>query len=94
MLNYVSKNTQFYLDSVAEVHLFYDKLLFNAHKKRNSSLIYIADYTEFNILQKSIITLNVLVNDKSEVVNFCNVLHIPELKYNLLLIDTIKKPVI
>lgn len=40
---------------------------------------------------KGIITLDVLVDGKSEVVNFYNVLHALELEYNLLLVGTIEK---
>lgn len=69
----------------------YDKLLFNTYNKENSPLVYTADYTKFKILGKSMVTLNVLIDSKPEVVNFYNVFHAFELKYNLLLVNIIEK---
>lgn len=37
------------------------------------------------------ITLDVLIDGKSKVVNHCNIFHISKLKYNFLLIDIIEK---
>ena len=36
-------------------------------------------------------TLDVLIDGKPEVVNFCNIFYAPELEYNLLSVGTIKK---
>ena len=40
---------------------------------------------------KGTVTLDVLVDGKLEVVNFCNIFYAPDLEYNLLLVGTIEK---
>ena len=90
-VNHESKDTRFYLDSAAEVHMCYDRSLFSIYKEGNLSPVRTADHTELNVLGKNIVTLDVLVDGKSEVVNFCNILHAPELEYNLLSVGTIEK---
>lgn len=91
MVNHEPKNTRFYLYSAAEVHMCYTRSLFSIYKEKSSPLVCTTDHTEFNILEKSIVTLNVLVDGKSKVLNFCNILYTPELKYNLFSIGTIEK---
>ena len=70
----------FYLDSAAEVHI----CLMHTTKK-----IHHPDHTKLKVLGKGIVTLDVLVDGKPEVVNFCNVTHTLELDYNLLSVGTI-----
>ena len=91
MINYESKNIRFYLNLAAKVYMCYDRLLFCIYNKKNLSLVYTADYTELKVLKKSIITLDVLIDSKPEVVNFCNVFYALELEYNLLSISIIEK---
>ena len=50
------------------------------------------DHAELEVLGKGIVPLDVLVDGKQEVVNFCKyVFHAPELEYNLLSVSTIEK---
>lgn len=42
-------------------------------------------------MKKDMVIFDMLVNGKSKMVNFCNIFCIPELEYNFLLVDTIKK---
>ena len=44
-VNNKSKDTIFYLDSAAEVHICYNRLLFSTYNKENSLPIYIVDHT-------------------------------------------------
>ena len=90
-VNHESKNTKFYLDSAAEVHMCYDKLLFSIYNTDNSSPVHTADHTELKVLGKGTVSLDVLINGKLKVVNFYNVLHAPKLEYNLLSVGTIEK---
>ena len=89
-VNHEPKDTRFYLDSAAEVHLCYDRSLFSTYKEESSSPIRTADHAELKVLGKGIVPLDVLVDCKREVVNFCNVFHSPELEYNLLSVGTIE----
>ena len=90
-VNHKSKDTRFYLDSAAEVHMCYDRSLFSIYKEENSPPIRTTDHTELKVLGKGMVLLDVLVDGKPEVVNFCNVFHAPELEYNLLSVGTIEK---
>ena len=65
--------------------------MFSIYKEKNSPLIYIVNHNEFKILGKNMVTLDVPIDSKSNVINFYNVFYIPELHYNLLLIDIIDK---
>lgn len=69
----------------------YNKQLFSIYKKESLPLLYTADHIWLNALKKNIISFDVLVEGKSEVVNWCSFFHTLELKYNLFLIGTIKK---
>ena len=69
----------------------YDRSLFSTYKEQSSSPVRTADHAELKVLGKGIVPLHVLVDGKREIVNFCNVFHSLELKYNLLLVDTTKK---
>lgn len=51
-VNYGSINIKFYSDSIREVYMCYDKLLFSTYKKINLSFIYISDPIKLNILKK------------------------------------------
>lgn len=42
-------------------------------------------------MRKGIVTLDVLVDGKPEVVNFCNILHSLDLEHNFLSVGTIEK---
>ena len=90
-VNHESKDIRLYLNSAAEVHMCYDRSLFSIYKERNLPLVRTVDHIELNVLGKVIVTLDMFIDGKSEVVNFCNILHAPELEYNLLSIGTIKK---
>ncbi len=90
-LNHELKDTRFYLDSAAEVHICYDRSLFSTYNKESSSPVRTADHTELKVLGKGMGPLDVLIDGKPEVVNFCNVLNAPDLEYNLLSVGTIGK---
>ena len=68
-----------------------DRSLLSIYKEKNSPPVRTADHTELNVLEKCIVTLDVLVDGKSEVVNFCNILYAPELDYNLFSVGIIEK---
>ena len=89
--NQEPKDSRFYLDSALEVHICYNILLFNTYNEENLLLVHTADQAKLIILGKGMVTLDVLVNGKPKVVNFCNVLYALELEYNLLPVDIIKK---
>lgn len=86
-----SKDTRFYLDSMAEVYMCYDKSLFSIYNLKNLPSIRTADLTELKVLGKGMIPLDVLIDGKSELVNFCNVFYTPELEYDLLSVGTNEK---
>ena len=90
-VNRGSKDTSFYLDSALEIYMYYDRLLFSIYNEENSPLVCTTDHAELVVLGKGTVTLDVLVNGKPEVVNFCNVFYAPDLKYNLLSVGTIEK---
>ncbi len=79
-VNHESKDTRFYLDSAAEVHMCYDRLLYSTYNKESSPPVRTADHTELKVLGKGMVALDVLIDGKPEVVHFCNVLHAPELE--------------
>lgn len=70
--------------------MYYNRLFFSIYKK-NLPLIYIVDYIEFNVLEKNMITFDIFVDNKSKVINFCNIFYAFKLKYNLFLINIIEK---
>lgn len=90
-VNYESKDIKNYLDSAVKIYICYDWLLFGIYKEKSSIFINIANYTKLNVLRKGIITFNVPINGKFEVVYFCNIFYFSDLEYNLLLIHIIKK---
>ena len=90
-VNHRSKDARFYLDSAFEVHVCYDGLLFSTYNEEDSLPVRTADHAEPIVLGKGMVTLDVLVEGKPEVVNFHNVPYAPELEYNLLLVGTIEK---
>ena len=90
-VNHRSKDTRFYLDFASEVHMCYNRLLFSTYDEEDSPPVRTANHAELVVLGKGTVTLNVLVDGKSEVVNFCKVLYAPELEYNLLSVGTIEK---
>lgn len=90
-INYRSKNTKFYLDFAINIYIYYNKLLFSIYKEKNSLFICTMHQTKLNVLKKKMVTLNMLVDDKSKFVNFCNIFYAFKLKHNLFLVDTIKK---
>lgn len=89
-VNHKSKNTRFYLDSATGIHICYNRSFFNIYKEKNLPLVHIANHIELNIVGKSMVTFDVLVDGKSKVINFYNLFHILELEYNLFLVGTIK----
>lgn len=89
-VNHKSKNTRFYLDSTIGVHICYNKSLFSIYKEKNLPFVCIADHIKLNIIGKSIVTFDVLVDGKSKVINFYNFFYILELEYNLFLVGTIE----
>ena len=89
--NHGSKDTRFYLDSASEVHMCYNRSLFSTYNEEDSPPVRTADHTELIVLGKGMVTLDVLVDGKPEVVKFCNVLYAPELEYSLLSAGTIEK---
>lgn len=91
IVNYELKHTKVYLDSAAEVYMCYDRLLFSTYNKESSLPLYIADYTELKVLGKGMVTLDILIDGKLKFVNFCNILHVPELEYNLFFVGIIEK---
>lgn len=40
-----SKNTRFYLDFAAKIHIYYNKLLFSIYQEKNLSFVHNIDYT-------------------------------------------------
>ena len=90
-VNHGSKDTRFYLDSASEIHMCYNRLLFSTYSEEDLPPIRTADHTELKVMGKGMVTLDVLVVGKPDVVNFCNVLHAPELEHNLLSVGTIEK---
>ncbi len=79
------------MNSASEVYIYYNRLLFCIYNEENSESIYIANHAKLIVLGKNIITLDVLSDGKPKVVNFCNIFYTPELEYNLLLVNIIKK---
>ena len=91
MVNHELKDTRFYLDSGAEVHMCYDRSLFSTNNKESSSPVRTTDHTELRVLGNGMVTLDVLIDGKPKFVNICNVLDAPELEYNLPSVSTIEK---
>lgn len=83
MINHKLKNTRFYLNFNIKVYIYYEKLLFNIYKEKNSLFIYITVYIEFKILKKSMIIVNILISNKLKIVNFYNIFYASKLEYNL-----------
>ena len=80
IVNHWSKVPRFYLDSASEVHIYFNRLLFSIYNKKNSPPIRIANYAELVVLTKGMVTFDVLVDGKPEVINFCNVFYTPKLE--------------
>lgn len=91
IINHRSKNARFYLDSATKVYMYYKKLLFSIYKEQNLSLVYTANNIELNFLRKRMVILNMLVDTKSKIVNFCNIFYVHKLKCNFFLVDIIEK---
>lgn len=76
---------------MTKVYICYDKLLFCIYNLKNLLFIYTANHNKLKVLRKDMINLNLLLDCKSELVNFYNILYSPKLKYNLFLVSTIIK---
>lgn len=84
------KDIRFYFNSTIKIYIYYNRLLFNTYNKENLLSVYTADHIKLKIGRKNMITLNIFINNKPEIVNFCNVFYTSKLKYNFLSIGTIK----
>lgn len=65
--------------------------MFNTYNKKSSTLVCIVDHNKLKILEKGMVLLDVLIDGKLQVVNFCNIVHFLEFNYNLLLVGIIEK---
>ncbi len=85
-----TKDAGFYLDSAADVHKTYDRLLFSTYSEVQLSPIRMADNSKLRVLGKGTVSLTVMIDDEALQVYLLNVLHSPDLEYNLLSIGTIE----
>lgn len=76
---------------MTKVYIYCDKLLFCIYNPKNLLFIYTTDHNKLKVLRKDMVDLNLLLDCKSELVNFCNIFYSPKLKYNLFLVGTIIK---
>lgn len=65
--------------------------MFNTYNKKSSTLVCIVDHNKLKILEKGMVLLDVLIDSKLQVINFCNIVHFLEFNYNLLLVGIIEK---
>ncbi len=89
-----SKSTQyarFYLDSAADVHMTYNRLLFSKYSKIQLFPFQIADNSKRRVMGKDTVSLTVIIDGETFQVNFLNVLHSPDLEYNLLSVGIIEE---
>ena len=78
-----TKDARSNLDSVADVHMTYDRLLFSIYSEVQISPIRIADNSKLRVLDKGTIFLTVMIDDEALQVDFLNDLHSNDLEYNL-----------
>ncbi len=78
-----TKDARSNLDSVADVHMTYDRLLFSIYSEVQISPIQIADNSKLRVLDKGTIFLTVMIDDEALQVDFLNDLHSNDLEYNL-----------
>ncbi len=86
-----TKDAEFYLDFTADVHMTYDRLLFNKYSQVQLSSIQMADNSKLRVLGKGIVFLIVIIDGEALQINFLNVVHSPDLEYNLLSVGTIEE---
>ena len=89
-----SKSTQdarFYFDSAADDYMTYDRLLFSKSSEVQLSQISMADNSKLRVLSKGTVSPKVMIDGETFQVNVLNILHSPDLEYNLLLVGTIEE---
>ncbi len=83
------ENARFHLYLASDVYMTYDSLLFSIYSKIKLFLIWIADSSKLRVLGKNNIFLKVMIDSEALRINFLNVLHSPDLEYNLFSISII-----
>lgn len=74
-VNHDLKDTRFYLGFALEIYICYNRLLFNIYREQDSQLVHTADYIKLIVIEKSMVTFDMFINGKLEVVNFCNIFY-------------------
>ncbi len=86
----LTKDEGFYLDSASDLYI-YDRLLYRKFSEIQFHSIRMAYNSKLKVLGKSTVSHTAMIDDVILLVNFFNVLHSLDLKYNLLLFGSIKK---
>ena len=80
-----------YIDSGCSNHMTYDKDLFSSYSPGSSSSVELGNNNVANVCGSGTIDLTLLVNNKPTKCRLSNVLHVPELGYQLLSVTTLDK---
>ena len=86
-----NKYTRLSLDSNYNVHMTYDQFLFSKYSEVLLSLIWMDQNWKLRIPGRSAVSFIVRIDNEAFQAHFLNVLHSPDLEYNLLLLGTIEE---
>lgn len=71
--------------------MYYNKLLFSIYNEKDSLPICTTNHVELIVLEKDTVILDMLMNSKLKVINFCNLIYALWLEYNLFSVGIIEK---
>jgi len=77
------------MDSTADVHITYDRSLFETYRSLTNKNVVVANDTPVKVHGIGTIELNILINGEEHTIGLENTWHIPDLAYNLLLLGTL-----
>lgn len=80
-----------FVDSACSIHMTYDKSLFSSYSPGDHSPVRLGNKTTANVAGSGNVTLLIKVNGRNRKCYLKNVLHVPQLGYQLLSIPTLDK---
>ena len=85
-----NKDRTWWIDSASDVHICYDKDLFDDYESIRGKVIKTANSTDMIIKEKGSVTLYLDVDGESKAVCLKDVHHVPESAYNLFPVGVIE----
>jgi len=77
------------MDSIADVHITYNRSLFKTYRSLTNKSVGVADDTPVKVHGIGTIELNILINGETQTIGLENTWYVPDLAYNLLSLGTL-----